>query len=188
MKFADAKMAALQRIASDEFKKDREEEDSRMIKFIPTFLEMNRLNFLTNDSQAGHFRKGISVFSGKPYTESERAYVIGFMPEKQAEAFILNMALHTDKNAIVVAACDNWDASRKLDVPLTITRSEGKMDVQTHMSTTVPTSHFEFEKKLAKLNKSENVVMMFCWDPIWNRLASNKNGLFTDVIRVLKMK
>jgi hypothetical protein len=61
-----------------------------MIKFIPLFLEMNRLNFLTRDSQGGHFRKGISALSGKPYTEFERAYVIGFIPEKQAEAFIRN--------------------------------------------------------------------------------------------------
>lgn len=188
MKFAEAKKAALDLIRSEEFRKNREEEDPRMIKFIPTFLEMNRLNFLTHDSQGGHFRKGISALSGKPYTEFERAYVSGFLPEKQAEAFIRNMALHTDKNAIFIPTCDDPDIPRKLDIPLTIVKSEGKMEVQTHMSTVIPVSHFDFMKKLAKLNKSEKVVMILCWDPLWNRLASKRDGLFTDVIRALKMK
>lgn len=188
MKFADAKKAALKRIASDEFLKDREEEDPKMIKFIPTFLAMNKLNLLTFDSQGGHFTKGISVFSGKPYTQYERAYVLGFLPEVQAEAFLRIMALETDKNAIFVPTCSDFDSPRKFDVPLTVTKEQGKLEVHRAMSVAIPPSYFDFILKQMKLNKSEKVVMIFCWDPIWNRLASNKNGLFTDVIRVLKMK
>lgn len=187
MKFAEAKKEALKRIASEKFKAEIQEEDPRMVKFIPTFLEFNKLNFLSTNSQAGHHDKGISVFSGKPYTFSERAYLEGFMLEKDAEDFIKNMGLYTDKCAIFLPHCENIDIPRKLDIPLTITEEEGKVTIHTHMSTAIPTSHFEFMKKLSKLNNSEKVVMIFCWDPVLNRLASGKKGLFTDVIRVLKM-
>lgn len=158
-----------------------------MLRFLPRFLEINQLDFLTTNSQAGHAQKGTSAITGKPYTSSERAYLEGFLPEAKAEQFIKNMALHTDKNAIFVPSCTSFDIPSNLDIPLTITESEGKQKINTHMSTAVPTSHTDMLRKQLKLNKSEKVFYIFCWDPMWNRLASNKNGLFSDVIRILKM-
>ena len=38
-------------------------------------------------------------------------------------------------------------------------------------------------KKEHKINQDENVLFVFCWDPIWNRNASAKDGLFTDVFK-----
>ena len=187
MKFKLAKKYALQRIASDDFKKNIEDEDPNMVKFIPIFLEMNQLDFLTTNSQAGHSHKGKSVFTGKEYILSERAYLEGFLPEAKAERFIKEIALHTDKNAIFIPSCKELDISSKLDIPLTITESAGKQEINTHMSTAVPSSLTDMLRKQLKLNKSEKVVYIFCWDTIWNRLASKKNGLFTDVIRILKM-
>lgn len=187
MKFQEAKKHTLQTLSSEAFRKDIQEEDPKMVKFIPTFLEINRLDFLTTNSQAGHYQKGKSVFTGKPYTSSERAYLEGFLPEAKAEQFIKNMALHTDKNAIYVPSCSSLDIPRKLDIPLTITESEGKQEIHTHMSTAVPTSLTDMLRKQLKLNKSEKVVYIFCWDNMWNRPASKKNGLFSEVIRILKM-
>ena len=188
MKFVEAIKEARKKLSSDEFKNRIKEEDSKMVKFIPTFLELNKLGFLSTNSQAGHYKKGKSSYhTGKPYTVSERAYLEGFLPQKVAEKFITNMGLHTDKVAIFLPHCEKVDIPPSLDVPLTILESEGKTTVATHTSTAIPTSFFEINRKEWKLNKSENVVMVFCWDPKWNRLASNKNGLFTDVIRILKM-
>jgi hypothetical protein len=53
------------------------------------------------------------------------------------------------------------------------------------MSTALPNGVFESYKKFLKINKSEKVVYLFCWDTQWNRLASNNNGLFKDMIKVL---
>ena len=53
------------------------------------------------------------------------------------------------------------------------------------MSLSVPIHNFNLYKKSNKINLSENVLYVFCWDPIWNRNASNVDGLFTDVLRNL---
>ena len=51
------------------------------------------------------------------------------------------------------------------------------------MSLSLPINILNFYKKENKINLSENVLYVFCWDPIWNRNASD--GLFADVLRNL---
>ena len=147
-----------------------------MVKHLPLLQKMNKHGFLTINSQAGNRSKG------KGYEILERAYVVGFMKEKDAEQFIKNMAIRTDKNAIYVPVCNETPSS--LDVPLTITKKDD-VTVNTHMSTSLPKEAEEFFRKMASLSKSEKVVFIFCWDPMWCRLASRRNGLFTEVLKVL---
>jgi hypothetical protein len=45
---------------------------------------------------------------------------------------------------------------------------------------------WEFFRKEANINKTEKIVYVFCWDTKWNRDASNKTGLFTDVYKILR--
>ena len=40
-------------------------------------------------------------------------------------------------------------------------------------------------KKEIKLNKSEKVVLILCYDPKLNRDAKNKDGLFREVLKSL---
>jgi hypothetical protein len=54
------------------------------------------------------------------------------------------------------------------------------------MSLAIPQEHMNFLLKQAKLNKSEPVVFVYCFDPKWNRYSSNKNGLFTTILTALK--
>ena len=35
-------------------------------------------------------------------------------------------------------------------------------------------------------NKNDKIVLILCWDTKWNRNASSVNGLFTDVLKILK--
>jgi len=181
MKFKEAVERAVDMFENDkEFLERIIIEDPTMVKHLPILKEINRLGFLTTESQAGLRRKG------KDYEIHEKAYVCGFMQEKEAEEFIKKMGLHTDKNAIFVpTCCDDVIIPRNLDIPLTITKKNGKISVDTHMSMAIPQSAENSFRKWVKLNKTEKAVYMYCWDSEWNRLASGKNGLFRDVIRCL---
>jgi hypothetical protein len=187
MTFGDAKKKAIAMFESPEFIESLRGEDPTMIKQLPLLKEINKHNFLTENSQAGRFSKGKSWKDGKLYEESEKAYITGFMLEKDAETFIKNMSIHTDKNVIFVPMCeDSINIPSKLDIPVTIVEKGGKIEVNTHMSSAIPKSLGESFKKQMGIDKSVNVVYLFCWDTKWNRLASGKDGLFTDVLKVLK--
>jgi hypothetical protein len=54
------------------------------------------------------------------------------------------------------------------------------------MSTALPANVWDFYRKEAHIDKSEKVVYVFCWDPLWNRGAAGAKGLFTEVLKVLK--
>jgi len=169
---------------SPEFIERIRDEDSTMLKHLPLLKKINEHGYITTESQAGNHQRGISKVDGKPYELSERAYLSGFMLEEDAAIFIKNMSVYTDKNAMYIPVCDA-DIPTSLDIPLTITRKQGTLTVETHMSTALPKEASDFFKKMVHLNKSEKVVFIFCWDPMWNRRASGRNGLFIDVYNTL---
>ena len=185
MKFADALKKATTLFDSNSFFERIKDEDPTMIKYLPLLQKINKSGFLTTQSQAGNRTKGFSSHDGEPYELLERAFITGFMLEKDAVKFIKNMAVHTDKNAIYVPVCKETPAS--LDIPLTIVRRKSDIRIETHMSTSLPKSTEASFRKMVHLNKSEKVVFIFCWDSKWCRSASDKNGLFTEVHSILKM-
>ena len=188
MKFIDAKKKALKMFDSEEFKKRIEEEDDSMLKQLAILRQINSLGFLTLESQAGKRVKGSkSIFDGKPFEIRERAYITGFMREDDAIKFIKNMGINTDKNAVYVPICsDDVKIPSNLDIPLTITINKEGTVVNTHTSMALPKMAGDFFRKQLKIDKSENVVYILCWDSKWLRLASGKDGLFTDIVKVLK--
>ena len=107
MKFDDAVKRSVNMFNDATFKKRIEEEDASMLKHLPILQKMNRLGYLTTESQAGRKSSGKSYIDGKPYVIHERSYISGFMLESKAVDFIKNMALHTDKNAVFVPYCND---------------------------------------------------------------------------------
>ena len=187
MKFKDAQAKAVKMFSSHEFIQRIQEEDSSMLKHLHILQEINAHGYLTNESQAGRKSSGISVFDGKQYETSERAFVSGFMQETTAVEFIKQMNTTTDKNAMFVTHCeDSLYLPSSLDIPVTITKKGGKTEVNTHMSSALPQSVWHSWRKQVHLNKTEKIVCIVCWDPLWNRNASGRNGLFSDVLHVLK--
>jgi hypothetical protein len=182
MKFKEAVKRAVDMFENDKVFLERiTVEDPTMVKHLPFLKQINQLGFLTENSQAGLRRKG------KDYEIYERAFVGGFMQEKEAAEFIKKMALHTDKNAIFVpTCCDDVIVPPNLDIPLTTTKKNGKISVDTHMAVAIPQRVEDMFRKSVKLNKTEKAVYIFCWDPEFNRLASGKNGLFRDVLKCLQ--
>lgn len=189
MKFSDALTHAVKKMQTPEFIKRIQEEDPTMHKHMAIIREINELGFLTDNSQAGKRTSGKHYQSGVPYEIVERAYISGFMKRDAAIAFIRNMALHTDKNAMHVPFCGTEPyktGSGALDIPLTAVTMKGVTTIETHMSTTISKLNEPHIRAQVNLNKRDPVVYVFCWDSQWCRKASGQKGLFADVLRVLK--
>jgi hypothetical protein len=169
MKFNAAQKKAVYMFDNPEFIANIKEEDPTMVKHLDILKKINENGYLTKNSQAG--RKS---------NEYERAYIQGFMTKTRAIEFLKRMNIETDKNAIYVSINEKEPI---FNIPLTIQKNQ-KWEVVTHMSTTLPVRIWNQERKY--LNLDANIVYIFCWDPKWNRNASSKTGLFTDVLNVLK--
>ena len=163
------------------------EEDASMLKHIAVLRDINARGYITHDSQAGRKHSGKSPVDGRHYCNEERAYILGFMLESVAAEFLKWMGLHTDKNAVYVPACGG-DVSLPvgLDVPLSVDTAGKTPTVYTKMSPVLPVRVWDFYRKEAHINKSEKIVYIFCWDPLWNRGVSGAKGLFTEVLKGLK--
>ncbi len=187
MKFKDALQKSVKLLSSPEFVQRVKEEDDLMLQHIKNLKEINIHGFLTENSQGGHKSSGISKIDGKHYTMSERAYLMGFMLEKEAILFVKKCHLTTDKNVMFIPYCeDSIYLPSHLDIPLTVTNKGNETIVDTHTSSALPISVWESFRKQSHINKSEKVVFLQCWDTKWNRNASGPLGLFTDILRVLK--
>jgi hypothetical protein len=180
MKFKDAQTMAIHNFDTDDFLTHIKEEDETMLQHLPILKRMNEKGFITHNSQAGRKSKSLNKLD----VTEERAFVDGFMPYKKAVTFLKKMNLYTDKNAINVIDSPQF-LKREFDIPLTITTQNNKTNIHTHMSLSIPREILNSYKREHKINKSENVVYIFCWDSIWNRNASNVDGLFTDVLHNL---
>jgi hypothetical protein len=96
------------------------------------------------------------------------------------------MNLNTNKNAVNVFISNNPQFLKsELDIPLTITTQNNKIEIETYMSLYLPNDHLNIYKREHNINLNEKVLFVFCWDPVWNHNASNVDGLFTDVLHNL---
>ena len=181
MKFEDVKTDRIKMLDTPEFLQRIKDEDVRMLKYLSLLKKMNEFGFITIESQAGVGKKY------KTHIMSEKSYVIGFIEESKADKFIKHLSLNSDKNCLIIYIVDNnFNIPAKFDIPLTIEKKNNDIKVVTHTSTIIPKSLLDMYKKEIKINKSEKVVLIFCFDPKFNRDAKNKDGLFIDVIKSLK--
>ena len=171
MKFNAAQKKAVTKFDDPDFIENIRDEDPTMVKYLNILKQINEYGLLTTNSQAG--RKTPTIY--------ERSYILGFMLKKDAIKFIQRMSIETDKVAMSPSLAL---ADPKLDIPLTIQKKK-KWEVFTHMSTSVPERFFHKEREQLNLD-DKDIVYIFCFDPKWNRYASSKNGLFTDILKVLK--
>ena len=177
MKFEQVKENRIKMFDTPEFIERIKDEDERMLKYLNILKEINFYGFITLESQAGQTKKT------KNYVYNEKAYIIGFIEESKAEKFIKHLSLNTDKVAFLIYVVDNsYNIPARFDLPLTTENDK----IVTHMSTIIPRSVFDMYRKEIKINKSEKIVLIECLDPIFNRDAKKKDGLFVDVLKTLK--
>lgn len=187
MKFSEALKESIKHLNSSEFRNRVKEEDERMLSEINILTEINKKGFLTNNSQSGRQEKGKHYQDKKPYIIDERAYLSGFMLKTKAEKFIDNLRKSSDKVGLIVPVCEcDLDIPSELYIPLTTTKHASKVQVNTHILPVISKKSMTFFLKESKVNKTEPVVFICCFDPEWNRYSSSKNGLFTDILKALK--
>jgi hypothetical protein len=180
-------------LQSNEFKNREDVHDS--IDSIPSLVNMNRLGFLTVASQPGIATKGKNHQTGKQYAIKQRAYVNGFMKQKDAEEFVelFNTDLHNDKVCLVYTIVDDEKSivsgafqSRPLRLPLTI--DTGK--VVTRDDFTIPKTNVKnIAQEVGLLISDEDwddLVLLTCFDSKWNRHALNHSGLHQHIIKTLR--
>lgn len=183
MKFHDAQSRSIKLFSSADFLKRIQLEDPTMIEHLNILKNINKYGYLTDNSQAGLKRKS------KEYEIHERAYICGFMLESKAIQFIRDMAMYTDKTAVFIPFCDdNVYVPSKLDTPVTISFTKGVPKIETHLSMVLPYSVWNSFRKDLHINKNEKIVYITCWDSKWNRNASSEKGLFTDVLKILRLE
>ena len=163
-------------LLSDDF--SQRDDSYNTIKSLDSLVDINKLKYLTFDSQEGICEKTTT------YSIEERAYVTEFMHIKRAQKFMQLFNIDTDKICIIQNNYDinSNDISAKFDIPVTL--DNGK--VSTHISLVYSDEIFDFERKQIKIDANEEVVILTCFDPIWCRQASSYNGLYFDIIKILK--
>ena len=176
MEFTDAIDRMIKYLDSDEFR-DREDAGDT-VKSLNFIKKINKKQYLTFDSQEG--------ILDKKYNINERAYIIGFMKKSHAIKYNMNLNSNSNKVAIIIYTVPDSifkHYEKSYDIPLTTQKN--KKEACTHMSTIIPDSYYNFERKQVKINKTEDIVMVLTFDPQWNRNAASKLGLHTDVIKAL---
>lgn len=200
MKFEEAKKAMVTYLKSEEFKK--REDATTTQPGIKILEEINNSGYITTNSQIGTLTKGYNPDTKKYYNIKERAYLEGFMKKQKALAFITYMNTNTDKVAYYLFAnpdplfeklyfSDVKHVSPRIGVTISGDSKKSLSDIDsfeiyTSLSTVLPKSTFDFYKKITKINKTEDVLWVSVYDPLYGRDAIGKNGLFKVVLDALK--
>ena len=177
MQFNEAQINAIYKFTSADFIKRINDEDDTMLKHLDILQNINMKGFLTVQSQAGN------KIINKKYEIYEKAFIAGFMLEDIAIKFMKNFNIYTDKNCINIPYSNNISTS--LDIPLTITNKNGEINVDTHFPHVFTEEIWNYYRNELKLDKSEKIVFILCWDNKWNRNASDIDGLFIDAYKIL---
>lgn len=201
MKFDEAKKAMVKYLKSDEFA-DREDAKTTL-PAIEILQEINKHGYITINSQIGDDFSGFNPETKNYYRIRERAFLEGFMKKEKALALIEEINSKTDKVAHFLYANPDpafakvyfegsMDDIPKIGVTVSGTSKKSVADIKkysiyTIISTVLPMSTFDlYLKKIAKVNKSENVVWVSIYDPVYGRNALGKNGLFKVVLEALQ--
>lgn len=183
MKFDKAQKRMIQTLLSDDFTKRGDAEDT--LPDIPTLVQIIKKGFITENSQPGIDHRGLAYDTGEPYYIQERAYVIGYMKREAAVRFMNKFNLTSDKVCYIMVK-DGFEKNVRPSEWIPLTISDGKPVTRISLSMTKKT--FDFYRKEAHINESEDVVQVVCYDPVWNRKASSKHGLLHDILQALDSK
>ena len=172
----------IQYLLSDEFK--NREDSKTNIDSVSKLVEINKKGILTIESQIGVKEKY------KNYEIYERAYIIGFMMKKKANNLLKKLAISMSDKVMIILPFNKFENLPAInDIPLTIEKNikNSKSKIITHMSVGITKEQFNFEAKNIGFEKKdyENIVMVFIFDPIWNRFSLDKDGLLTIIVNHL---
>lgn len=171
LSFAEAQQAMIAYLDSDEFITREDAEDT-----VPNRAKLQKLcslGLITVDSQQGS--------KNDQYQYVERAYVFGFMRPVMAEQVNQDLARNQSDKMFLILPVSHIADTREQRIPLTIDRNK----MATSSSTHIEKPYFDFGKSNARIRKSEKVVFVLCFDPVWARPATSPHGLYKDLMKAL---
>lgn len=155
VEFNKTKMNAVRYLSSDEFKEVAEKET---LDKLPILLEINKLGFITIDSQISKKEKFKHILTGETCIMTQVGYVIGLMQRKHVEEFIVR--INTETNMTMIVINSNHDERSSLNpkygIPVTYWRTLKDEDfkinanVQTRIHTDITHDTFEQYKQKTK--------------------------------------
>ncbi len=196
MKFEDAKKKMIQILSSSDFSNREDTQDT--IKSLKSIIDINKKGFITVDSQEGIIKKGYNKETNKYYEIRERAYINGFMKSDKAKKLVDYINFYTDKIAYIVQIhndpnymkyLNNGGYSSRIDVSVSASSTNksdlGDFSSDTRQFLVMPEEQFNFQKKLAHINKSEDVLYIATIDPKYGNKSSSKHGLQSVILDAL---
>jgi len=178
MKFKEVQKNIISYLSSEEFK-SREDAQTTNTDLL---IEINKLGFITENSQEGVIQKGYNKETKLSYEIHERAYVTGFMLKDKALDFV-NKINNSNKVAFIVSECSD---EKYIYVSISKNSKTNEFKGDTKLYTSLSSEIINAIKKDMKLNKSENIEFICCFDPVYGRKASSKYGLYKTIIDSLK--
>lgn len=167
MKFKEALLKSIKSLSSNQSLK-------KSTKHLPILQEITSLGFLIVEHQFGKYKE--------PSKIHDRAYIIGFMLENQAEKFINYMSLYTDKVAICAPVVKDVNV---YDIPVTVDYTN-KINITDYIATEVSVEVYKEYCTTMDVSVKEPMILVVCWDPMWNRNATSSTGLFYNIHTVLR--
>lgn len=161
-----------------------------------TLAKINEAGLLTTNSQA-------ASEPNQKYmkTYSQRAYIEGLMRRCEARRFVERFNLETNMMAFVVPLCgaltDPLGKWLKQNAVMHVTKHRARGQPATMLTAVTDRKTFRDVKTRGEgdlnsmgsgLDKEEDVVLIVCIDPVWDRIAFDKQGtgLFDVVLRTLQ--
>ena len=154
---------------------------------------------VTNAALLQHFDKNwyneLKTITNKYIMTKERAYIIGLMIPDIAKKVVDYINTYTDKVCFITNIISNQEYKRikgSYYIPVTVTGTHKtsfekiKLEHQSSLKTAWEQEALDFIKKNNKINKSEKVVVVNFFDPVYGRRASSKDGLYQDLFKTIK--
>ena len=180
------------------------DEDPTMVEHIPQLTRINKLGMITWNSQAGRNSRYLSKNTGKEELSAERAYCVGFVSPRVADALIRWMWLHTDKYVARMGLADATTDRTAGMIGVTVGQTGKAWDTSVSpffqaqdRNCNYPDTLFKTESTPARVEARaqigaylespvpETAVAVLLVDMRWGRIASAPKGLFTELERGL---
>jgi hypothetical protein len=193
MRFSTKQKKTIEYLKSKEFKEQSDTQHT--IKSLPYILKINEYGLITTGTQEGLIISGYNKESKQYYRIEERAQVEGIMKTPMAFKFISMFNEKYDKIAFIRHIDYSKDFLKKIEkgervstIPITISGSASTKDgiKELRYDSSIPIS-LPYEYLSEDFKKiSEDVSQVIIIDPKYGRPASSKNGIYHDILSVLK--
>ena len=149
------------------------ETDKNLCDFLKTYKDIVRGGFLAIDPEVG-FRNDAGT--------KKRSHIIGFMKLDKIAQFIKTYAQEAETIAVHIPSCEHEGSFiyPEFATPLDI-NSNG--DVVRHFTAVISNEDFDANAELIDFDNNENIELIMCYDPKWNRPMT----VFNDLLMVLNM-